>query len=87
MREALLEHFESLQLLRGSQHGFRKGRPCLGNLLTFLDKVTKAMDEGFCVDVIFLDLAKAFDKVSHQKLVEKLKLHGIEGQLARWIAG
>jgi len=36
-------------------------------------------------DVIFLDFAKAFDTVSHVKLVSKLKAHGIEGNLLQWI--
>jgi len=35
-------------------------------LLEFLDKVTEAMNENESVDVIFLDFAKAFDKVPHK---------------------
>ena len=43
--------------------GFRKGRSCLTNLLTFLDKVTTGsyVDSGEDVDVVFLDFAKAFE--------------------------
>ena len=37
-------------------------------LLVFLDKVTKYIDDGYSVDVIYLDFAKAFDKVPHQRL-------------------
>jgi len=49
-------------MLRDTQHGFRKGRSCLTNLLSFLDKVSGCVDDGLNVDVIFLDFAKAFYK-------------------------
>jgi ribonucleases P/MRP protein subunit RPP40 len=72
-------------LIRDSQHGFRRGRSCLTNLLTFLDKVTRAADEGHDVDAIYLDFAKAFDKVPHQRLLVKLRNLGIGGSFLRWI--
>jgi hypothetical protein len=37
-----------------------------------MDTVTKATDEGKAVDIIYLDFAKAFDKVPHQRLLTKL---------------
>jgi hypothetical protein len=43
------------------------------------------VDEGLPVDVAYLDLAKAFDKVSHPKLLVKLKAYGISGKLLDWI--
>ena len=43
--------------------GFWVGSSCLSNLLTFLEKATKVLDDSLCLDVIYLDLAKAFDKV------------------------
>jgi hypothetical protein len=38
------------------------------------------------VDAIFLDFAKAFDKVPRKRLLNKLKAHGVKGNLLRWIA-
>jgi len=35
--------------------------------------------------VVFLDFAKAFDKVSHSRLAVKLESHGIKGLLLNWI--
>jgi len=44
----------------------------------------RGIDEGSCVDVVFLDLTKAFDKVPRQGLLEKLRKNGFGGnQLSR----
>jgi len=48
-------------------------------------QILRCVDEGFCVDTVFLDLAKAFDKMPHQRLLEKLRKHGIGGKLLRTI--
>ena len=83
VRDELVEYLESNGLLRGTQHGFRKGRSCLTNLLTFLDRVTEELDSGGSMDVVYLDFAKAFDKVPHQRLIRKLEGFGISGRLLR----
>ena len=85
LRDAILEHLIKNQLLRDSQHGFLRGRSCLSNLLAFLDKVTDYVDKGINVDVIFSDLAKAFDKVPHVRLMNKVRAHGIDGSVSNWI--
>eukprot|EP00061_Rhincodon_typus_P015058 g42523.t1 len=41
------------------------------------------IDEGKAVDVVCMDLSKAFDMVPHGRLVQKVKSHGIRGELAR----
>ena len=46
--------------------------------------MTKYVDESNPVDVLYLDFSKAFDKVPHKRLVEKVKAHGI-GSIWRWI--
>jgi len=86
VRDKMVHHLERHQLLKESQHGFRRGRSCLTNLLAFLDKVTGIVDDGESVDVIFLDFAKAFDKVPHHRLLKKLTSHGIGGKLREWIS-
>jgi len=50
-----------------------------------LDKVTGCIDSGNSVDVVFLDFAKAFDKVPHNRLAANLRSHGITGRLLSWI--
>ena len=48
--------------------------------------VTGVINQKGSVDVIFLDFAKAFDKVPHRRLFAKLQAHGINGQVVRWVA-
>ena len=80
-----MSHLKRNNLIRKSQHGFMPNKSCATNLLVFLETVTKAVDEGKNVDVIYLDFAKAFDLVPRQRLLEKLKAHGVSGPLLRWI--
>ena len=81
IRDEIVQYLEANQLLKDSQHGFRSGRSCLTNILVFLDKITEWVDQGEMVDVVFLDFAKAFDKVSHQRLLLKVAGLGIGGKL------
>jgi len=75
---AIMQHTEDNQVIRPSQHGFMKGRPCLTNLISFYDQVTRLVDEGKAVDVIYLDFSKVFGTVIHSILLEKLTAHGLD---------
>ena len=85
IRDCIIEHLKEHKLVKGSQHGFVSGKSCLTNLLLFLEEVTQYIDKGYPVDVIYLDFAKAFDKVPHQRLLLKMKAHGITGDVCNWI--
>ena len=73
------------KLINPSQQGFLKARSCLTSLLCFFEEITKWVDEGSPVDVIYLDFQKAFDKVPHQTLILKLKSHGMGTSIINWI--
>ncbi|KAK4810509.1 hypothetical protein QYF61_004289 [Mycteria americana] len=81
---AITWHVENNQGIKPSQHGFRKGRSCLTNLI-FYDKVTRLVDEGKAVDVVYLDFSKAFEAVSHSILLENLAAHGLDRCTLRWV--
>jgi ribonuclease P/MRP protein subunit RPP40 len=85
LKDAILSHLDKFSLLRDSQHGFTRGRSCLTNLLQFLEDVTSNVDIGNPVDIIYLDFAKAFDKVPYRRLVQKLLAHGIGGEILGWV--
>ena len=79
--EFLVKH----NLINTPQHGFLKARSCLTNLLCFFEEITKWLDDGSPVNVVYLDFQKAFDKVPHQRLLHKLKAHGIANDVINWI--
>jgi Reverse transcriptase (RNA-dependent DNA polymerase) len=85
VKDHVVEHLDRHELVKKSQHGFTRGRSCASNLLCFLEKATAALDNGEPVDVIFLEFAKAFDTIPHERLKKKLKAHGIDGKQLAWL--
>ena len=85
VRKQIVDFMQANDLFNYSQHGFRGGRSCLSQLLCHFDRITSELENGKGVDVVYLDFAKAFDKVDHGITLRKLKLLGIKGQLGRWI--
>ena len=55
------------------------------NLLEFRETLTSEQDQGRAMDVVYLDFAKAFDKIPHRRLLEKFRAHSIEGRVLDWI--
>ncbi|PFX29967.1 putative RNA-directed DNA polymerase from transposon X-element [Stylophora pistillata] len=60
------------QAISPKQHGFYTGISRVTNLLEALDHIGSLLDSGSQVDTIYLDMSKAFDKVSHRHLIHKL---------------
>jgi hypothetical protein len=85
IKEEIMSYLEDNELIGSSQHGFRKGRSCLTNLLEFMQALTDGIDQGEDMDVVYLDFEKAFDKVPHKRLLLKLRDMGIRGEVAQWI--
>ncbi len=65
--------------LSPSQHGFLPRRYCLSNLILQEERVTRLLDEGHTVDLVYFDFAEAFDSVNHRFLLAKLRSYGIDG--------
>ncbi|XP_030324193.1 uncharacterized protein LOC115600101 [Calypte anna] len=78
-------HIKDMGVIKSSQHGFMKGKSCLTNLIAFYEEITRWIDDGRAVDVVYLDFSKAFDTVSHSILVDKLIKYGFGDQVVRWI--
>ena len=85
VRNSIVNHLESNSYFNDNQHGFRKGRSCLSELLAHYEEVSEYLQNNEGVDTVYLDFAKAFDKVDFYILLNKLKCLGIGGRLGRWI--
>ncbi|PFX15891.1 putative RNA-directed DNA polymerase from transposon X-element [Stylophora pistillata] len=71
-------------LIANCQPGFRSGHSCVTNLLETLDHIGAILDRAVQVDCVYLDASKAFDKVRHDILMEKLRDAGFGGNLLTW---
>ena len=83
--QVIIKQVKEKKAIRSSQHGFTKGKSCLTNLIAFYDDMTGWVDEGRAVDVVYLDFSKAFEVVSHDILLGKLRKYGLDEWSVRWI--
>ena len=65
IRNYIVKFLEENDKFNTSQHGFRGGRSCLSQLLSHYDSILEIFASGSNVGAIYLDLAKAFDKIDH----------------------
>ena len=80
----LMNFLEKNNMLSSRQFGFRRNLGTEQALNDLISRIHLALDEGKCVLAIFLDLKKAFDTVSHEKLLKKLNNYGIRGNTLNW---
>ena len=85
LRRKMLEHMENHNLMNKTQHGYQSGRSTLTLLLEYCDSILTLLEQGHEVDVVYIDLANAFDKVDHDILISKLYKLGFRGKILRWI--
>ncbi|MCG8045233.1 MAG: hypothetical protein JAY66_06065 [Candidatus Thiodiazotropha taylori] len=81
----VVKHLDQHEILYDLQHGFRARRSCETQLTMLIEELHQNLSEGKQTDVILLDFSKAFDKVSHEKLIHKLHGYGVRGNILSWI--
>jgi hypothetical protein len=82
-----MDYIEKNKILYKHQYGFRKGHSTIHPIIQFLNKIADANNNANpeLTMGIFIDLKKAFDTISHDILVNKLKQYGIRGITNTWI--
>jgi hypothetical protein len=81
----MVKHLEIHDILVDCQHGFRAKRSCETQLISLTQEITNHLHYGIQNDLIILDFSKAFDKVSHKKLLFKLDNYAIRDTTLKWI--
>ena len=81
----IMNHLETHQILCPNQFGFRAEHSCESQLLVTINDFAYALNNKLQVDIGILDFSKAFDKVPHTRLIQKLEYYGIRGKPLQWI--
>ena len=80
-----MDHLDSNDILVHFQHGFRQNHSYETQLLTIVEDLSYRLDKRKTIDLLILDFSKAFDTMPHQRLLHKLRHHGIIGKNNKWI--
>jgi len=85
INEQMMYYLLQNDLIGKNQHGFLKKRSTCSNLLDSFQDWVIALNSRNDVDIAFIDFSKAFDSVTHNKLLHKLLGYGIRYELLNWI--
>ena len=85
IRDNIMSYFFNNDFFSNKQYGFIKGRSTVLQLLRIMDDWTCQLESGSQIDVIYTDFQKAFDKVPHQRLLQKLQIYGVNDITLQWI--
>ena len=81
----MIEYLESNNLIHPNSHGYRQHHNTETALISMYDSWVRALDRGELCGVVCIDQSAAFDVVSHNLLLEKLKLYGFGNDELDWI--
>jgi ribonuclease P/MRP protein subunit RPP40 len=85
INQELMEYLLTHNLISKQQHGFLRKHSTCSNLLESVNDWSIALNNRLTTDIIYIDFQKAFDSVSHQKLVKKIECYGVRDDLLAWI--
>ena len=85
IREDIMRHMKTNKLFSQKQFGFLPGRSTVLQLIKVIDDWMSILEKGEAIDVIYCDFMKAFDKVPHHRLLEKVNSYNLGGKCFKWI--
>ena len=84
VREEFLKYLCNNNLFSTCQHGFVNSRSCATNLLEAFDSIAYSLAYNFEVIILLLEFLKAFDKVVHVLLLDKMRSFGFDEDIINW---
>ena len=85
LKNNIYSHLVNNNAITNHQHGFVSKKSTQTQLLECTNVWFIWLDEKEGVDVVYKDVSKAFDTVSHPKLLNKLASYGIQGKFLNWV--
>ena len=85
MYTCIFSHLKEHNILREEQNGFQVEKSCETQLIMTIDDFVNCLNDNSQIECVFLDFSKAFDRVPHNRLYNKLSYYGIRGPLLLWI--
>ncbi len=82
--KSFYNYLEHNQLLNDYNYGFKRKSSCQHNLSMLLHNTYQNLDKNYDTLILFLDVVKAFDKVDHKILLQKINFMGIEKIVFLW---
>lgn len=84
IKNKIESHITRFGILPNCQYGFRSKTSISDLMLKCETDWRTAISNQKCVDIVYADIKKAFDRVNHRKLLNQLKRIGISNQLLLW---
>ena len=76
---------EEANVLPKSQAGFRSGEGCAGQVAALVEACQRRAVAGRATWLLFVDFAKAYDSVPHDRLLAKLRALGMRGRMLGYV--
>ena len=77
-------YLQKKKILYCKQFGFQAGHSTDHAIIQLSNQIYENFEENKYTLGVFIDLSKAFDTVDHKRLMSKLEMYGIKGNLLKW---